>query len=164
MELLQTLSPYLIPLITLIVGYLGDRGLRALQIRKGSAEAQKAETEVESTKISDMEKSLKFWVENSNKMREELTEVYLKMDGVEDKFDKRILDEEEGKLEMKKLILQLKVERDEFRILNNQLRETIARQDAKIMELEKFIQKQNMKISTLESKLQKYNDSNDFTD
>lgn len=156
-EFINTTLPVLIPLLTLVIGYLGDRGLTALKLRKETAEANKSEVEVESNKITDMEKSLKFWVESSNKMREELGEVYSKMELMDNKFEKRINDEENEKLDMKRLILQLKVERDEFKILNEQLREVIAKQDAKIGELEKFIQKQNMKISTLESKLLKYN-------
>lgn len=159
-ELIDLLAPFLIPLGTLLLGYLADRGLRKINLIK-------TKTEVESTKISDMEKSLKFWVTASNEMRKELVEMQEKFRGMEDNFQNKLSDLNsekdriiEDKESLRGLIMELKYERDEFKILNEQLRETIARQDAKIIELERFIQKQNMKISTLESKLQQFNDNN----
>lgn len=174
-ELITPLLPYLLPIATLVVGFLAEKGLRKANVIKGEAEAKKVEseaykvnTEAESNKITDMEKSLKFWVAASDEMNKKLTAVQDKMEKMEIKFTQKVDDlvhEKEGIIEekeaLKVLILELRFERDEFKILNEQLRETIERQDAKIVELEKFIQKQNMKISTLESKLQKYSENND---
>jgi chromosome segregation ATPase len=175
MESLELILPYVVPMATLVIGYFAERGIRNAKSLKGKAEAKKIKSEAaktkvqaESNKIQDMEKSLKFWVSASNEMNKKLLEVQEQMDSMESKFVQKIdeLTQEkesivEEKESLKVLILELRLERDEFKLLNGQLKDTIERQDAKITELEMFIQKQNMKISTLESKLEKYKANND---